>query len=295
MLQAEWDDLSTQLHTLSDVHRLSTTTPFSYETLFAVYESLYTTYQIRNSYLIRDHATLFVEMYDAGTSLLDIAMWIKMPPVLIARKVLERKENAKGKVLTRFIKSPMLIEDPRLRHDVEVCINSDETCGPWHDKRRNAMGLIYEQLLIDEIRALGLQFECESQLRERQCFRTPDVLLRIPVLFCGNLVHWIDSKAKFADEVTLNRDYAGSLQSYVNRFGPGMVIYWFGFVEDVQSKMHQDGNIFITDTFQRNVQMLKGSTLAELKDIDYSTDEDQTEPHNHMNAQNGGQQEESPS
>ena len=49
------------------------------------------------------------------------------------------------------------------------------------------------------------------------------------------LVHWIDSKAMFGDPHTHLRENLPQLQSYVNRFGPGLVIYWFDFCEELDN------------------------------------------------------------
>lgn len=44
------------------------------------------------------------------------------------------------------------------------------------------------------------------------------------------------------------------LQGYVNRFGPGMVIYWFGHVADLSS----DRDVFITHEFPRAIELPGG-------------------------------------
>lgn len=48
----------------------------------------------------------------------------------------------------------------------------------------------------------------------------------MPVV-CGRVVHWIDSKAEFGDRYW-HRAHRDQMNGYITRFGPGMVIYWYG-------------------------------------------------------------------
>lgn len=59
--------------------------------------------------------------------------------------------------------------------------------------------------------------------------------MQVPILLKGRLVNWIDSKAMFGDDVSHNENALKQYSTYVNRFGAGAVIYWFGFVKDLQS------------------------------------------------------------
>jgi hypothetical protein len=42
------------------------------------------------------------------------------------------------------------------------------------------------------------------------------------------LISWIDSKALFGDIDTHHQSVVPQAESYVHRFGPGLIIYWFG-------------------------------------------------------------------
>lgn len=64
--------------------------------------------------------------------------------------------------------------------------------------------------------------------------RTPDIVLRVPVGVRDRagrvrVVWWIDSKAYFGPPLAGNT--ARQLDAYVSRYGPGLVVHWFGFVE----------------------------------------------------------------
>lgn len=266
MRRSEWEALVRRLRQRADVAALARERAgaHAYETLLAVYLQAYTRQMARTAYLARQHGARLVARFDAGESLLDVAEWLNLAPCMVARRVLELKLGASRQRVTRLLREPALIEDERLREEVVLCVDSDEHAGPRTDRLRTVMGLEYEFRLIDMVKNLGLQFETENDLRARGCHKTPDVLLRVPVAFAGSVVRWIDSKAKFGDEYFMNKDYTDSVSSYVGRFGPGMVLYWFGFVEDCDTPMLKDAGVVVVDKLPDDIVMLPGSTLQEL-------------------------------
>lgn len=60
------------------------------------------------------------------------------------------------------------------------------------------------------------------------------------------LVSWIDSKATFGDDRIHTRQYEEQYSTYVNRYGPGLVIYWFGCVEGLSCL---DPNVAVLEGF----------------------------------------------
>ena len=146
----------------------------------------------------------------------------------------------------------------RVTKDIEEAVMTDMVMGPASSEARRQAGLEFEDKLYEclkehdiafwtacidlDRRALALPISLalraslvgqEDELRELNYIKTPDALLKVPIAVNGRAVTWIDSKATFADakqhEKLLRDQYAG----YINRFGPGLCVYWHSYLREV--------------------------------------------------------------
>jgi hypothetical protein len=216
----------------------------------------------RNAKFHRTRSIQYLNSYLQGEQsnikIIDIARAYDHSPWLLAKEIVilltPNSDTAKGKKLVQeSLRDLDLIENERLRRNVKQCMEEDPLYSPYHDRARRAAGLQYEYKLQRELIMLGIAFETEEALRRRGFSKTPDVLLILPIAItltttsnslannnnnnnqpADRVVRWIDSKAMYGDLVTHNDENREQLQSYVNRFGPGLVIYWMGFDPDIQ-------------------------------------------------------------
>lgn len=110
-----------------------------------------------------------------------------------------------------------------------------------------SIGLEYELRLERELRLMSISFSDETILRSRGYDKTPDFKLDVPIAVDGFIVNWVESKALFGDEENHSGYLKEQLMCYWNRFGPGLVIYWFGFLETLNSTPEVN-NMFILRT-----------------------------------------------
>jgi len=75
--------------------------------------------------------------------------------------------------------------------------------------------------------------------------------LDIPFAYNGHVINWIESKALFGDEDHHSNYLKEQLWSYWNRYGPGLVIYWFGFIDELDC--NRDKGILVCDHFPENI------------------------------------------
>uniref|UniRef100_A0A6I8RI08 CDAN1-interacting nuclease 1 n=1 Tax=Xenopus tropicalis TaxID=8364 RepID=A0A6I8RI08_XENTR len=198
--------------------------------------------------------------------LLELANEVDFSPALIARTVLERfLQDHDGQpptkpILSSMLRDPSLIPDPVLANQVHLCIINDCCNGPLVDGIKHAIGHEHEVLLRQKLKEHNLAFLDEDQLRLKGYDKTPDVILEVPVAVDGHVIHWIESKASFGDEASHNTYLHDQFWSYWNRFGPGLVIYWYGFIEELDC--NRERGILLKDGFPESLVTL-GSCMAQ--------------------------------
>jgi hypothetical protein len=233
------------LTTVNDVERLSRDhqSGLSFEALRCILAQKQLALTKRTDSHHRSAAASYAERYLRGESVVSLAESVAVPPTKMARLVLEEHLGAsRGKEVGQLLKNPSLLKDERLRLEVAAAVESDHLSGPYADTTKRLLGLEYEHLLAQKLRAVGVPFLTEEQLRVRGDAKTPDVLLPVPLLVRGRVINWIDSKATFGD-VPSHNEYRQQFASYLNRFDAGLVIYWFGYDEVIDD----DARIMVLD------------------------------------------------
>jgi CDAN1-interacting nuclease 1 len=112
---------------------------------------------------------------------------------------------------------------------------------------RYSIGEEYEVKLKKMARDAGLTFYDEGDLRRDGFDKTPDLLLAVQCLYKNTIISWIESKASFGDCDSHSKYLKDQLSCYENRFGSGIVIYWFGFQEEILNT--KQNNLIVLDEF----------------------------------------------
>jgi hypothetical protein len=201
----------------------------------------------------------------AGERLYDIAQEFHIGPLKIAKLYLEAVMD-KSFQFSNILSDPSLIANKTLRDDIIRMIGDDPVTSYHIELTKQSLGREYEDLLVSILTQKKFCFETESDLRKMGKPKTPDILFSIPMatkrtLNCSSehadnlsyeesdevVINWIDSKAIFADDITF-KEHLEQFREYNNRYGRGLVIYWHGYVESVQSLLSDD-LILVRDHF----------------------------------------------
>ncbi|XP_066257144.1 CDAN1-interacting nuclease 1 [Euwallacea similis] len=205
--------------------------------------------------------------------LVNLAEVHDVSPCLLARLILQKyfedqedkngeKEKETSVNINRYLKNTCLIPDVDLAYEVFLCTIFDNIYSPLADAMKMSLGQQYEIRLHKEAVELNLSFRDEEYLRKFGYDKTPDLKLEVPIAIDGFVINWIESKALFANE-EVHRDYMNSQYlSYWNRFGPGLVIYWFGFLKTIVET--SDKRFIVRDHLPTNIRKILGNIFIQI-------------------------------
>ena len=160
-----------------------------------------------------------------------------------------------------MMRDPNKISNERLRREVTECLENDLHVSPSIDRIRSYIGTEHEYRLQRLIHALSfrrtlaspIEFDTEQDLRRLRYKKTPDIRFRRPLIVeCPHgvekcrtsggtgehMICWVDSKATFGDPFTHEKSNDAQIKAYTHLFGPGLVIYWHGFVDALSSCLY---------------------------------------------------------
>ncbi|CAK1550516.1 unnamed protein product [Leptosia nina] len=187
-----------------------------------------------------------VKKEDKSDVIIQLADSQGISPALFVRSLLQNI-YPDSTMVKKCLKDSTLIENKDLAYQVFLGIMYDNQYGPYADIIKQSIGLEYEMRLEKELHLMDITFSDENLLRLRGYDKTPDFKLDVPIAVDGFVVNWIESKALFGDEENHLGYVKEQLICYWNRFGPGLVIYWFGYLETLENTPEVN-NMFILRT-----------------------------------------------
>ncbi|KAL4546518.1 hypothetical protein Ndes2526B_g01736 [Nannochloris sp. 'desiccata'] len=204
-----------------------------------------------------------IKHYLAGVDLLEMCFDLNLPPCHVLRQVLIALNlglTQNKRTITEVMKDP-----PSLLSLVSIEV-AQETLQQRNSIPEGTDAATAAQAFLSRlIKDVTLCVDCDtnygpsSDAARHFCRRrTPDARLRVPIAVNGRIICWIDSKATFGDEGQHASYRELQYEKYSNRYGPGMVIYWHGYLADLQ-KLEE--NVLLVDKFPQSGEI---ATLPQL-------------------------------
>lgn len=223
------------------------------------------------------------ERVGANSAICDLAKKLRFSPLLLCRITLEEflesnNIHATRQEISEYMRCPSKIPDRFLATEVYFCRMRDDQYGHYSEAIKYWTGEDHETKIKVKCQELGLSYRDEYALRAQGYDKTPDILLDVPIAVNGRAVNWIESKALFGDDNAHTSYLRDQLESYWNRFGPGLVIYWFGFIDDLASKKY--GGIMLADRFPDDFVRYDPEHGNDNSDADWGIDGEMPEDYN---------------
>ncbi len=243
MKYAEYLELYNKLATLEDIDFIAENLGYDKEFLLVVYTQRVVRETTKKFYRVKNEAKRMAYAWQQGASITQIAKRYEFPAVLAALMILEQRKVSR-KQFWKWLADPNSVPDRRMRRELAEACAADIVYSPEGTARQYARGRWGEAKLHTWLKARGLEFRTEKDLR-KEYDKTPDILLRKPIDVNNSKAYWIESKATFGDPYEVRRHVKKQLIPYSDLFGDGIVVYWFGYVEDVELPIPE--GVTITD------------------------------------------------
>lgn len=248
MKHSEYLDLYRRLSAPKDIEYLAENHSYDRELLLVIYTQRVVRDTTKRFYRVKDNAKRMLWMWQRGRSIVEIARKFEFPPVLTALMILEQQKIPR-KRFWRYLSDLSSVEDRRLRRELNAACKADLVYSPQGTEMQYARGRWGEAKLQAWLNERGIQYRTEKSLRS-EYDKTPDTLLKTPIEWNSSKIYWIESKATFGDPYEIRRHARKQLRPYTEIFGDGMVVYWFGYVDDVEIQVPEGVTIVDNKFFE---------------------------------------------
>ncbi len=183
-------------------------------------------------HMVKNNAKNMRRDWHKGRSFSEISKRQRFPPILVMMMIFQ-EEGFSKKQFWNIIRNPDILESPEAAAEVREAVGRDPVYSPEANVRQKERGEWGEDLLQGWLDEQGIDYLTEDEIRNLEgSTKTPDCLLREPMLYDGREIRWIESKASFGDGVEIRFNSRKQLVPYTQLFGPGVVVYWTGCLKD---------------------------------------------------------------
>ncbi|MEM2900216.1 MAG: C15orf41 family protein [Thermoplasmata archaeon] len=238
-----------KLNNVDDVHKVASELGYDPEQLMCILTQKITRDATKRFYQVKRQAKRLLWKFNMGKSLLELAKEVSFPPVLLAYLIFQ-ENNTPRKEFWKNVREPEKIKDSRLRKEFKEISESDMMYSPKGNELMRIRGKKGEARLAAWLDAHGITYRTENDLKGKYP-KTPDFLLDKPLKINGWTINWIESKANFGDEVEVKKNLKNQLEPYTRLFGPGLVVYWFDFVDAAAEILPPEVKIVSCDFFDK--------------------------------------------
>ena len=205
-------------------------------------------------HVVKQKTPKMLREWKNGKTLMELSEQHRFPPILIAMFIF-LEDGVSKKQFWEFVRCPETLESEQTAKEIHDVVENDLVYSPQANDSQRERGLWGEDLLQGWLDAQEIKYKTENDLRGGEGQKTPDCLLNEPMLYNGKKICWIESKASFGDNVEFRFNSRKQLCPYTQLFGPGLVVYWTGCLEDLECPE----DVYVTDisVLEKKLEQIK--------------------------------------
>ncbi|MBO8183297.1 MAG: TPD domain-containing protein [Archaeoglobus sp.] len=189
-----------------------------------------------------------------------IPNWMRLTPMMRVRLLLKALEYTKREIRDA-LNDPEKIDDESLRKLIWKSVFTDYIYSPLAVKHQFARGRLGELIIQKWLDERGIDYKTEKDLR-RESIKTPDFYFSDPIRINDFEINWIESKALFGDPRTHWIYWKKQFSKYLELFGQGFVVYWFGKISELDKNVKVWEEEFFKSKLMQNLLDMKIYTLG---------------------------------
>jgi CDAN1-interacting nuclease 1 len=275
MNQEQYRKLAHELNHPGDIDKVARDYGIERELALIIYTQRITRDATSRFYVVKNQIARIASLYDKGTSLVELAGRHGFPPVLLGYLLFLHKGMPR-KQFWQDVRNPEHIRDARLRKEISAAVEDDMIYSPRGEEVQRERGHRGERWLFEWLDRRNIKYMTEHDLKKLKDYtKTPDALFMKPMVVAGKKTAWIESKANFGDVVEIKRNLKKQLLPYVKLFGPGIVVYWYGYVSDIEPP---EGVTLVDANFFREAHPAHGHH-AEPREHAHAPSPEEARPH----------------
>lgn len=244
MEQEEYDKLYKGLRTPEDILSFGEE-GYDLRMLETIYTQKVNRNVRRRHPFIKRNTRNMLKKWKSGQSFCEVADAYDYPPILTAMMIFQ-ENGTNRKTFWEYARDPSLLDSEVTADELREASEKDTVFSPEGVDKATERGKWGESLLWKWLDKQKIGYKTEYDERKEdgtQGSKTPDCLLDSPMYLNGTRIYWIESKATFGDTAEFKYNCTKQLIPYTQLFGPGLVIYWNGYIDSLEcpADIHIDG------------------------------------------------------
>lgn len=230
MEYSEYKNLYDRLNEVEDLQKLISE-GYDERLVKTIYTQKINRQNKKRHHIVQSNSKRILRDWKKGKTIMELSRQWKFSPVMMAM-ILFLEDGSGRKEFWEYIDNPDLLSE-EVAAEIREVKKNDILYTPEGTQEQRERGEWGESLLHEWLDGQGITYRTENDIKNVY-EKTPDALLDEPMMYEGHKIYWVESKASFGDNTEFRYNARKQLIPYTEIFGPGVVVYWVGKLDDLE-------------------------------------------------------------